>query len=164
MQKMLQYPPHRIDVDKAMRHQCFADLHQGNHAEALRGACGEPLNACSEMDVASLDETDVASLDETNVASLDAATHTVELLDDVEFTSQHALMQDAERGALRSECSRYAAHDAQPSSALRRRVVHRSAITPFNSPAGSTGKRKQKRHIRDRDQPIIASLHSPSRP
>ena len=151
---MLQYPPHRIDVDKAMRHQCFADLHQGNHAEALRGACGEPLNACSEMDV--------ASLDVTNVASLDA--HTVKLLDDVEFTSGHALMQDAERGALRSKCSRYAAHDAQPSSALRRRVVHRSAITPFNSPAGSAGKRKQKRHIRDRGQPIIASLHSPSRP
>ena len=141
---MLQYPPHRIDVNKAMRHQCFADLHQGKHVEALRGACGEPLDACSETDVASLD---------------------AHMVDDLAFiSSQHAPMQDAESGVIGFESSRYAAHDAQSSSARRRRVVLRSAITPFNSPAGSAGKRKQKRHIRDRGQPIIASLHSPSRP
>ena len=143
---MLQYAPLRIDVDKAMQHQCFADLHQGKHAEALRGACDEPLDACSETDVASLD---------------------AHMVDDVAFiTSQHGPMQDAESGAIGSEFSGYAAHDAQATSARRRRVVLlRSAITPFNSPTGSAGKRKQKkRHIRDRDQPIIASLHSPSRP
>jgi hypothetical protein len=142
---MLQYAPLRIDVDKAMQHQCFADLHQGKHAEALRGACDEPLDACSETDVASLD---------------------AHMVDDVAFiTSQHAPMQDAESGAIGSECLQNAAHDAQPPSARRRRTILKGAITPFNSPTGSAGKRKQqKRHIRDRDQPIIASLHSPSRP
>ena len=162
MQKLLQHPPRRIDVDKAMQHRCFADLHQGKHAEAFRGACGEPLDACSETDVASLRSGSLSQVRGTGKrVSLDA-----HMVDDVAFiTSQHAPMQDAESGAIGSECLQNAAHDAQPPSARRRRTILKGAITPFNSPTGSAGKRKQKkRHIRDRDQPIIASLHSPSRP
>jgi hypothetical protein len=141
---MLQYAPLRIDVDKAMQHQCFADLHQGKHAEALRGACDEPLDACSETDVASLDAhmvDDVAFITSQHAPMQDAESGAV--------ASQHALTQDAESGAVGSEFSGYAAHDAQATSARRRRVVLlRSATTPFNSPTGSAGKRKQKkRHI-----------------
>ena len=138
MQKLLQHPPRRIDVDKALQHQCFADLHQGKHAEAFRGACGEPLDACSETDVASLRSGSLSQVRGTGKrVSLDA-----HMVDDVELTSQHALMQDAESGAVgsESEFSRYAAHDAQGTSARRRRVVLRSAITPFNIPTGSAGR------------------------
>ena len=153
MQKLLQHPPRRIDVGKAMQRQCFADLHQGKHAEAFRGACGEPLDACSETDVASLRSGSLSQVRGTGKrVSLDA-----HMVDDVELTSQHALMQDAESGAVasqhalmqdaesgavgsESEFSRYAAHDAQGTSARRRRVVLRSAITPFNSPTGSAGR------------------------
>ena len=150
MQKLLQHPPRRIDVDKAMQHQCFADLHQGKHAEALRGACGEPPDACSETDVASLRSGSLRGTGKR--VSLDA-----HMVDDVELTSQHALMQDAESGAVasqhalmqdtesgavgsESEFSRYAAHEAQATPARRRRVILRSAITPFNSPTGSAGR------------------------